>query len=252
MSGLQRWMIEVVGGIVAHAEPFHHLPRRGVCHARKGDDLRQIKGFESESKPSPGSLGCVPLSPGRSRQPPADLDTRIEGQQMRRSAETDETKEPARGPFLDRLKAEAVLPHLRDGPFDQGAAFLPAQGGGKVAHHLTVRTQRRKGIEIGRHPWPQDQSLGLKNHLHMRHLRCSGSLQVRIEMIHVKHAKPEKAKHPRHVPARVFHVNRRCYPRTAIRVLGLRCSCCRRSRRSTWSGAACREGTRWRRPFPSD
>src|SRR4051812_30909901 len=59
----QRWIVEVVGGVAAHAQPFHDRARAVVCRGRKGNDLRKRNDVEPVTQRESGRLCRIAVAP---------------------------------------------------------------------------------------------------------------------------------------------------------------------------------------------
>src|SRR5438132_7636076 len=108
-------MLEVVGRIVAHAEPLHHSPGRRVEVRRERHDLLQAELIEAVAERRPARLGRIAVAPMLAPQPPADLDGGSEVLLEARPCEPHEADE-ARAPHnLDRPQPPALVLDLPAG-----------------------------------------------------------------------------------------------------------------------------------------
>ncbi len=64
MTHRQTWMVEVVSGIVGHAQSLHDRARADVGWDRERHDLVQPDILEAEADSLAGGLGRVSVSPG--------------------------------------------------------------------------------------------------------------------------------------------------------------------------------------------
>jgi hypothetical protein len=148
-------MVEVVGGVAAHAKPLHHRPRAAIRHACKRDDFAEGHLFEAERKRRPSRLGRIAVTPGRPRQPPTDLHSRHEARLEPGHGEPGETNELARRPQLKRPKPKPVRLEPSLDPLNQHVTLPPTQRPRKVLHDHRISIHRSKGPQILRQPPPK-------------------------------------------------------------------------------------------------
>ena len=91
----QTRVVEIVGGVVRHAQLFHHSPRPAVRRNREGNYLQKLQVVESEMENGLSAFRGKSLSPKLSAQTPTDLD--------------------ARGEVCFNLKTAVTLEHRRGG-----------------------------------------------------------------------------------------------------------------------------------------
>src|SRR5579871_803855 len=152
VTGRQPRMLEIVAGIVPHAEPYHHGARARVGRDGEGDYFGQGELLEGEAQALARSLGRQPKPPARPAQPPHDLDARgemcLEGRhrqpyaadQLPASAQLRRPQPPA-VPCDPRSAARAIASlsaQLRQRgmrAITAGSALRAAKGSRSVARH---------------------------------------------------------------------------------------------------------------------
>ncbi len=72
-------MVEVVGGVVGHAQALHDRLGTGVGDGGQGDDLFQAQFLKAEAQAFARALGGVAAAPERPGQAPGDLDNLLSG-----------------------------------------------------------------------------------------------------------------------------------------------------------------------------
>ena len=65
-------MVEVVGGVVGHAEPFHDAARRMIVRHRERHDFVEPQRFEPERERGDRAFSRVAVAPVVGGQPPAE------------------------------------------------------------------------------------------------------------------------------------------------------------------------------------
>jgi hypothetical protein len=92
VSGWKPWMleIEILGGVVGHAEPFHNAPRAPVRRHCEGNDLSEAEPSKPVIDRSTRGLSSIAPSPIGPRQAPSNLDRRRERQGKAQIAEADD------------------------------------------------------------------------------------------------------------------------------------------------------------------
>ncbi len=79
MPGWYPWVVEVVGRLTHHRQPFHHSPGGDIDRRRERHDLVKAEIVEPEAQRSGPSLGCITVPPGLLLEAPTDLNRRCEG-----------------------------------------------------------------------------------------------------------------------------------------------------------------------------
>src|SRR6185369_11715234 len=142
MSLREARVVEIGGGVVAHAELLHDAPARRVAAIGEGDDLGQAKGAEAIVEPRTCALGGEALAPQRPVELPADLDVAGAANGGARRLADAGDPEPAgklTGLFqLRRMEAEAVGDRTGDSGVDLSAGLLVGEDAGVEALDLGV------------------------------------------------------------------------------------------------------------------
>lgn len=126
----QQRMIEVVVGIVRHAQLFHHSPGAGIFRHCEGNHLHQPEFPERKAQDLPRGLRGQSLPPKLARQPPANFNGGHERSIEARNRETDEAQKYPIVTELGREQTEAVLLEVNMDAVNQPIRlFLAEQGG---------------------------------------------------------------------------------------------------------------------------
>ena len=148
------------GGIALHAQALHQRLRALVADGGEGHHLGQVQWAKGKVQYGAGGLSGQALAPPGAGQAPADFHAGRKRQVCAGNVQSHKTDELARLQVLDGPEAPTLA---RDAPVDligQGIALRGAQRGRKVAHHLGIGRQRRKGRPVSRLPGAQPQACG--------------------------------------------------------------------------------------------
>ena len=106
-------MVEIVVGIVRHANFFHHAPRAPVRRHGEGHDFVESKPFKAERQSRLRALGGIASPPMLGRQSPADFDAGREVRLEWRITQTDEPRKGRNTGNFDCPQAEAMFSEVR-------------------------------------------------------------------------------------------------------------------------------------------
>ncbi len=157
----EQWVIEVIGGVVDHAELFHDVAGALVADGGHGDDLGKLESVEAVGERGLCALGGVAVAPVLIGEPPANLDTGREVGAEARGGEADEADKLRDAGHLDRPDTEAFLSKVRLDTVCDGIALGGREGAGKALHHARVGVEGGKGRTVARAPAAQEQAVGL-------------------------------------------------------------------------------------------
>ena len=155
-------VIEVVGRVVHHPDPFHDAARAQVVGHGHRDDLVELQLLEPERQDGPRSFGGVAPAPVFGRQPPADLHARREGSLESGNRQADGSRERRNVGDLYGPQSETVPIEVRLDTGDQRVASVPRQRGRQIPHHLRVGVHGGERGPVSRDPSPEPQPLGSK------------------------------------------------------------------------------------------
>ena len=102
-------MIEVVRGIVSHAELLHDASGPQIIRYGERDNFIQCRRFEAVAQRRPSAFRSQALSPILGRQPPADFNARREVRDETWHVQSDEADERPIAPDFRGEQAESVL-----------------------------------------------------------------------------------------------------------------------------------------------
>jgi hypothetical protein len=152
-------MVEVLAGIVRHADFFHDAARAPIWDGRKGNNLREFQFIEAECQRRAGALGRVTIAPVFGGEPPTDFDGGCEVGFEWRMAKADESGKRRDADDLHGPQAEAVLVEVNLDAGGAGIALLTRQKAGEEFHHARIGIQFGVGGKILRTPSAKSQSV---------------------------------------------------------------------------------------------
>ena len=170
MAWRQPGMVKILGRGMTHANRLHHPLRRQVIHRGKGHDLLQPELLEGTAQGRARRFAGEALAPVRVGQAPGDFHRWAE-----RCLEADmtDTGEADKGAVVLTLQgphAEAVLGEMPAKTPDHRRHIGAAVWRGEIAHHLRVRTERRKRFQVRGAPGTQLQPRAVQfNQVSHRH-----------------------------------------------------------------------------------
>jgi hypothetical protein len=135
MRSRYQGMIEIVAGIMGHADVFHHTARRSVRGHGQCNNLRKIQALKSKAQYSSGGLSGVALIPVLRCDTPANFHTRSEVRFESRYQQSNASDEWINIRYLNNPKSEAVPGPVRLDTIDNGVTLLPRQHSWKTLHH---------------------------------------------------------------------------------------------------------------------
>src|SRR6266545_1736049 len=109
VSGRQLRMVEVVGGIMSHAELFHHPAGAQIAGDGEGHDFFKPKNLKSIIHHCTRAFSRQTLSPQLRCDSPSRFHTRRESRFERRHAQADEAGERPVASKLGRVRSESML-----------------------------------------------------------------------------------------------------------------------------------------------
>src|SRR5688572_5021283 len=162
MTGGQIRMIEIISGLVKHADSFHDPSRSTVVRDGKGHNLVKPQDVEPECQRRTGTFGSEAAPPELRGKTPSDFRTRRKRCFESGTGKADEASERRNIWNFDGPETPAVLTELVLNPFGQSVAFFSGERRRKIFHHPCVRIQAGECIAIARNPRSQSKPSGAK------------------------------------------------------------------------------------------
>ena len=154
-------MIEIIAGIVSHAQLFHYAPRTKIRRNSEANDLCEPHHFKPMASNRSRSFGRKTHAPmGGVETPPDFYAWSKDGGKARHREPRVPDKFAAPAKFRCP-QAEAVFHKVRFDAVDQGIALRPRQQGGKELHHRGIAIHPGERFAIGGAPAPEQQSFSL-------------------------------------------------------------------------------------------
>ena len=162
MAVRQTRVIEIIRGIVRHAQFFHHPPGGQIVRNRHGNEFPQPQRSEGVGNDGAGSFGCQALVPESLREAPADLHRRHEGSLEGGNPEPDIAGEPAACKGLHRVKTKPATFQIGHDAVHHVVALGPRESRREVTHDAGIAIHLKKRFAIALAPAAKDQPIGLK------------------------------------------------------------------------------------------
>src|SRR5580658_4511780 len=134
----QTRVVEIVGGVVGHAQLFHHPPQPPIRWNRESDDFRKLHVVESEAENGLSAFGSQALSPKLGAQEPADLDARSEMRFVGDVSHSNEADELAGGAQFGGEERESVLRLMGFDACYEGIGFFARERSRVEFHYARV------------------------------------------------------------------------------------------------------------------
>lgn len=147
MSLGQRWMVEVIGRAVDHADSVHHAPRANVARHCERHDLGEPKRLKAECQHSPCSFGGVPAAPVLRGEAPTYFHARSEVGLEAGNGEANESGEGRDVPDLHRPQPEAVPVEVGLDARDKQVALSATMQPGDVLPPAGRRSTWRRALD---------------------------------------------------------------------------------------------------------
>src|SRR5580704_11510046 len=119
MAFREAGMIEVAGGIVCHAQCFHHAARAKISGDCERNHALELQFFEAAAKRCARTLGCQTAAPVVEGKPPTNLDSGHKWHIEVRNGKPDESDECILFEIFNREGPESVLYEMRLGAIEQ-------------------------------------------------------------------------------------------------------------------------------------
>ena len=121
-------MIKVLGWIMRHSQPLHHMPGTDVGGGCKRNDFREPERLEAEGNGNTRRFGRIAATPVGTIEPPAHLDRGRERCRERRNIQTDEADKVCDPNPLNGPESEAMFIEERLDPVDEPVRLGSAEG----------------------------------------------------------------------------------------------------------------------------
>jgi hypothetical protein len=157
MTGGQIRVIEIISGLVKHADSFHDPPRSTVVRDGKGHNLVKPQDVEPECQRRTGTFGRIAAPPELRGKTPSDFRTRRKRCVEPGTGKADEASERRKLWNFDGPEPPAVLTELVLNPFGEKVAFFSGEWRRKIFHHPRVRIQAGERSAIARNPRSQSK-----------------------------------------------------------------------------------------------
>lgn len=157
VSGRKARMVEVVGGIVGHAEFLHHALRSSVGEGGEGDKGIEVKDFEGVADDFAAAFGGETLTPGVRGEAPADFDARSEVGVEIGDGKADETDEGIVGAKFGGAEAEAVELEVGFDAVGELIALLAGEYAGHEFHDAGIGVEAGEGRAVGIAPMAENE-----------------------------------------------------------------------------------------------
>src|SRR5215472_2328445 len=144
----QRGIIEVIGRITVHAEPFHDASRAVVHRRRKGHDFGQCERAEPVGKRQLRGFRCIAPPPMLDGQTPTDFDTRSEMGAEAWDRQSGKTHKGSHARDLDRPQTKAAFAKMPLNPINHSVALGTTETTSEEFHDARIAIHCRKGIAI--------------------------------------------------------------------------------------------------------
>lgn len=148
----QARVVEVVGRLVAQAEPLHHAARAEVRGNGERDDFAQPEALEPETQGRARGLDRVAPAPVLGGESPGDFDAGGEGRFEARHAQPHHAEEGRHVGAFERPQAEAVAIEVLADAGSQGIALGARERPRQVLEHPRVDVEGGEGGEIALAP----------------------------------------------------------------------------------------------------
>lgn len=127
-------VVEVVGGIVSHAEFFHDAAGAEIGGDSEGDERGESESAGGVADNFAGGFGAEAVSPVSGREPPADFDAGSEMRGEGGDGEADVADEGVGGAEFEGAEAEAMALEVGLDAVGEGVAFVGGEGRGEELH----------------------------------------------------------------------------------------------------------------------
>jgi len=162
MALRQARMIEIVRGIVRHAELFHYPPGSHVAWHCECDNLVQCQAFEAVTQCRASAFGGQPLAPVGRPQSPGDFDAGRKVRQETRHVQPDEADESAVAAEFRGEQAESAFAKVPLNAIHALIAFSAGETRREEFHHCRIGVHACERLPVRWTPLPQDEPLGFE------------------------------------------------------------------------------------------
>ena len=155
-----RWVVEVIGLVVAHPEFLHDPAGASVDRRGERNDLEERQSVEAVRQHAARSFWRVPATPEHTVEPPSNFDRRSEVRVERSRPQPDESSEHSRVERLDSPEPEAMTVEVLLDAFDERIALARRQNSREELHDRRIRVHHRERGAIRSFPTPQLKPFG--------------------------------------------------------------------------------------------
>jgi hypothetical protein len=157
VSGRKARMVEVVGGIVGHAEPLHQALRARVGEGGEGDKGIEVKDFEGVADDFATAFCGEALAPGVRGKAPADFDAGSEVCVEIGDGKTDVADEGIAGAEFGGAEAEAVELEVGLDAVRELIALLAGEYARHKFHDAGIGIEAGEGRAVGIAPMAENE-----------------------------------------------------------------------------------------------
>ena len=163
MTEREPGMVEVIGGVVGHADFFHDAAGAEIGGNGEGDKFLERERTKSVAHNGASAFRGKSLAPEIGGKPPADFDARSEVRVERRDVKADEAEEGRVRGELRGVKAEAMFGEVRFDATEEFIAFAARERAGHEFHDARVGVDVRERLAVGFPPAAEEQSFRLQD-----------------------------------------------------------------------------------------
>lgn len=156
MAGREARVVEIIGGVVSHADFFHDAAGAEIAGHGEGDEFFEGERTEGVLNDGASAFGGKSLAPEIGEKPPADFDAGSEVRVEGGDVEADEAEERGVAGEFRGVKAKAVLGKVRFNAIEELITFAAGERGGHELHHARVGIHSRERRAVGFTPAAKD------------------------------------------------------------------------------------------------